>query len=92
LHRISAFFPEPVRGWHDLSQIAYELSPVTGIECVFYEQAVGNMGVKHATAKILHFLKNLASFDNPAGYLKRPGQHTASGYFCASGLFGYYSH
>jgi replication initiation protein RepC len=86
-----SFFPEPVRGWHDLSKIAHELGPMMGIKSALYEQAVKDMGRQHAAAAILCILENLASIDNPAGYLKRLAQHAASGRYCVSALFKSYS-
>lgn len=45
-----SYFPDPVRHWHDLINIAVQLIPMIGIERPVFDEAIRAMGLKHVTA------------------------------------------
>ena len=75
------YFPEPVRQWHDLINIADKLVPMLGIDRPVFDAAIKTMGLKHAAAVVLCILEKIAKIHNPGGFLRRLTQAAHSGQF-----------
>lgn len=74
-----AFFPEPVRDWHDLIGIADRLTTMIGIDAPVFKDAMLRMGVRNAATAVLCILENLSNIQNPGGYLRRLTQIAQDG-------------
>jgi replication initiation protein RepC len=81
-----SYFPEPVRHWHDLINIADRLLPMIGIERPVFDGAIMVMGLKQATTVVLCILEKIGSIHNPGGFLRRLTQAAQSGQFNWSGV------
>jgi replication initiation protein RepC len=81
-----SYFPEPVRNWHDLINIADKLVPMLGIDRPVFEGAVKTMGLKHAATVVLCILEKIATIHNPGGFLRRLTQAAQSGQFDWGGV------
>ena len=75
------YFPEPVRHWHDLINIADKLVPMLGIDGPVFDAAIKTMGLKHAATVVLCILEKIAKIHNPGGFLRRLTQVAHSGQF-----------
>lgn len=75
------YFPEPVRHWHDLINIADRLLPMLGIDRPVFDGAIRVMWMKQATTVVLCILEKIGTIHNPGGFLRRLTQAVQSGQF-----------
>ena len=76
-----SYFPDPVRHWHDLINIADRLLPMIGIERAVFDAATKAMGLKHASTIVLCILEKIGTIHNPGGFLRRLTQTFQMGKF-----------
>lgn len=84
-----AFFPEPVRDWHDLVGIADRLTTMIGIDAPVFKDAMRCMGARNAALSVLCILENFANIQNPGGYLRRLSQIAGKGGFSGCHLLNW---
>lgn len=73
------FYPEPVRSWNDLISVADRIAPMIAIDGPVWQQAGQVMGYRKAAIVVLYILENLATIQNPGGYLRRMTQNGRAG-------------
>jgi replication initiation protein RepC len=68
------FFPDPVRSWRDLEDIASRLAPMMGIDQPVYVEARHRIGPVATIVTVLYIHDRLAEIRNPGAYLRRLSQ------------------
>lgn len=76
-----SYYPQPIRHWHDLINVAGRLTNMVGIDAPVFIEAVQAMGHKAAAVVVLYILENLNKITNPGGYLRRLTQSAGAGRF-----------
>jgi len=80
------FFPEPVRTWRQLDDIASRLAPMMGIEQPVLVEARKRMGRVPSIVAVLYIHERLADIKNPGAYLRHLSRTTPSQGFNAAPL------
>ncbi|MDF1727066.1 MAG: plasmid replication protein RepC [Sulfitobacter sp.] len=75
------FFPDLIRGWHDLVAIGDRISPMLGIDTPVLHHAKRVMGVERAAVVILCILEKAQAVRNPGGYLRHLTKLAGAGGF-----------
>ncbi len=82
----SSYFPEKVRGWLDLHNIANRLSLMMGIDQPVFDAARRTMGQERATVVILCMLERMTMIRKAGAYLRALTKKAAAGQFQVFGM------
>jgi len=80
------YFPNPVRHWQDLSDIAFRLTTMIGIDRGVFQSAIRDMGERWASIAVLSIIENLCHIANPGGYLRGLAHKARAGVLRIDGL------
>ncbi len=83
-----SFFPDRVRGWRDLHDIALRIAPMMGIDHNVAIEAQERMGQPAATVAVLCILERMAEIRSPGAYLRRLTQLAEQGKFSVARMLG----
>jgi replication initiation protein RepC len=71
------FFPEPVRTWRQLDDIASRLAPMMGIDQPVLSDARKRMGCIPSIVAVLYIHERLSEIKSPGGYLRHLSQNAS---------------
>ncbi len=64
------YFPDRIRGWHDIERIGDKLAPMLGIDQPVMHQAQAVMGHRTASVVVICMLENINKIRSPGAYLR----------------------
>lgn len=76
-----SYFPQRVKGWHDIVHISERLAPMLGIDQPVMHEAKQVMGQQKAAVVILCILERINKIRNPGAYLRHLTKTARQGCF-----------